>query len=238
MSDQLADRPIVSDAEWLDARRQLLDKEKEFTRLRDELSRQRRELPWRRVEADYVFEGERGPVALSELFGPHSQLMIYHFMFGPDWDAGCPSCSFWADNFNGIVQHLAHRDVAFAAVSRAPWPRLRDYRARMGWSFPWVSSAANDFNFDYHVSFRPEQEDGEIVYNYRAGPWRGDESPGLSVFHKNDAGQISHTYSCYARGLDMLNGAYHFLDLAPKGRDEAGLEWPQQWVRRRDEYGD
>ena len=234
----MTDHPVVSDAEWLEARRALLDKEKEFTRLRDELSSRRRDLPWRRVETDYVFDGGDGPVSLSELFGPHSQLMIYHFMFGPDWDAGCPSCSFWADNFDGIVQHLAHRDVAFAAVSRAPLARLREYRERMGWRFRWVSSAANEFNFDYQVSFRPEQQDAEVVYNYRRGPWRGDESPGLSVFHKDDSGAIFHTYSTYARGLDMINGAYHFLDLAPKGRDEAGLEWPQQWVRRHDEYDD
>lgn len=232
----MTDHPVVSDAEWLEARGALLDKEKEFTRLRDELSSQRRQLPWRRVETDYVFDGVDGPVSLAELFGAHSQLMIYHFMFGPDWDAGCPSCSFWADNFDGIVQHLAHRDVAFAAVSRAPLARLREYRERMGWHFRWVSSAANEFNFDYQVSFRPEQQDGEVVYNYRSGPWRGDESPGLSVFHKDDSGAIFHTYSTYARGLDMINGAYHFLDLAPKGRDEAGLEWPQQWVRRHDEY--
>ena len=234
----MTDHPVVSDAEWLEARRALLDKEKEFTRLRDELSGQRRRLPWRRVETDYVFDGGDGPVSLAELFGPHSQLMIYHFMFGPDWDAGCPSCSFWADNFDGIVQHLAHRDVAFAAVSRAPLARLREYRERMGWRFRWVSSAANEFNFDYQVSFRAEQQDAEVVYNYRSGPWRGDESPGLSVFHKDDSGAIFHTYSTYARGLDMINGAYHFLDLAPKGRDEAGLEWPQQWVRRHDEYDD
>ena len=234
----MTDHPVVSDAEWLEARRALLDKEKEFTRLRDELSSRRRDLPWRRVETDYVFNGGDGPVSLSELFGPHSQLMIYHFMFGPDWDAGCPSCSFWADNFDGIVQHLAHRDVAFAAVSRAPLARLREYRERMGWRFRWVSSAANEFNFDYQVSFRPEQQDAEVVYNYCSGPWRGDESPGLSVFHKGDSGAIFHTYSTYARGLDMINGAYHLLDLAPKGRDEAGLEWPQQWVRRHDEYDD
>ena len=234
----MTDHPVVSDAEWLEARRALLAKEKEFTRLRDELSSQRRDLPWRRVETDYVFNGGDGPVSLAELFGPHSQLMIYHFMFGPDWDAGCPSCSFWADNFDGIVQHLAHRDVAFAAVSRAPLARLREYRERMGWRFRWVSSAANEFNFDYQVSFRPEQQDAEVVYNYRSGPWRGDESPGLSVFHKDDSGAIFHTYSTYARGLDMINGAYHFLDLAPKGRDEANLEWPQQWVRRHDEYDD
>ena len=234
----MTDHPVVSDAEWLEARRELLAKEKEFTRLRDELSSRRRDLPWRRVETDYVFDGGDGPVSLAELFGAHSQLMIYHFMFGPDWDAGCPSCSFWADNFDGIVQHLAHRDVAFAAVSRAPLARLREYRERMGWRFRWVSSAANEFNFDYQVSFRPEQQDAEVVYNYRRGPWRGDESPGLSVFHKDDAGAIFHTYSTYARGLDMINGAYHLLDLAPKGRDEAGLEWPQQWVRRHDEYDD
>ena len=234
----MTDHPVVSDAEWLEARRALLAKEKEFTRLRDELSSQRRELPWRRVETDYVFDGGDGPVSLAELFGAHSQLMIYHFMFGPDWDAGCPSCSFWADNFDGIVQHLAHRNVAFAAVSRAPLARLREYRERMGWRFRWVSSAANEFNFDYQVSFRPEQQDAEVVYNYRSGPWRGGESPGLSVFHKDDSGAIFHTYSTYARGLDMINGAYHILDLAPKGRDEANLEWPQQWVRRHDEYDD
>lgn len=216
----MTERRIGTRAEWEAAREALLAKEKEATRLRDELARERRALPWVPVEEDYAFEGEQGGQRLSELFGPHSQLIIYHFMFGPDWDAGCPSCSFWADNFDGIDVHLAQRDAAFACVSRADYGTLREYRERMGWNFRWLSSAGSRFNFDYAVS------SGE-----------SDESPGLSVFAKDEDGNIFHTYSTYRRGLDAFNGAYQILDLIPKGRDEERLEWPQQWVRRHDEYG-
>ncbi len=205
--------------------------------MRDQLSQQRRDLPWERVDREYVFDGPSGKETLSGLFAGRSQLIVYHFMFGPDWEAGCPSCSFWADNFNGIVIHLNERDVTFLAVSRAPFSKLDAYRKRMGWSFKWVSSSANDFNWDYHVSFTPEAvAKGEIDYNYTTQR-AGTEMPGASVFYKDPSGKIFHTYSTYGRGLDMVNVAYHYLDLVPKGRDEAGQRpHPQAWVRRHDEY--
>jgi predicted dithiol-disulfide oxidoreductase (DUF899 family) len=229
---------VVPHGEWIEARQQFLAKEKEFTRLRDQLSQQRRDLPWERVDREYVFDGPSGKETLSDLFAGRSQLIVYHFMFGPDWEAGCPSCSFWADNFNGIVAHLNQRDVTFLAVSRAPFSKLDAYRKRMGWSFKWVSSSANDFNWDYHVSFTPEEvTKGEIDYNYTMQRPNSAEMPGASVFHKNPSGKVFHTYSTYGRGLDMVNVAYHYLDLVPKGRDEAGQKpHPQAWVRRHDEY--
>jgi predicted dithiol-disulfide oxidoreductase (DUF899 family) len=229
---------VVSNEEWLTARRELLAKEKEFTRIRDELSRARRALPWRRVDKPYVFAGPDGSIALGELFGGRSQLVVYHFMFDPDWEAGCKSCSFWADNFNGVCVHLNQRDVTLAAVSRAPWPQIARFKQRMGWSFPWVSSAGSDFNFDYGVSFSLEQlASGEVVYNYAPRRTQMTELPGISVFAKDADGTVFHTYSCYARGLDMLNAAYHYLDLVPNGRDEADLPYPQAWVRHHDSYG-
>lgn len=229
--------PIVSAEQWLIARQALLLKEKEFTHLRDELTRQRQQLPWTRVDKPYEFEGPQGKQTLAQLFGKHSQLVVYHFMFGPDWDAGCPSCSFWADNFNGIPPHLAHRDVAFTAISRAPWAKIDAYRARMGWGFDWVSSLDSDFNFDYGVSFTPQtRASGKAFYNFSERPNSMDELPGISVFAKDEHGNIFRTYSCYARGLDMMNACYQYLDLAPKGRDEAQLSNPQSWVRRHDEY--
>ena len=228
---------VISREEWLDARRGLLAKEKEFTRLRDQLSQARRELPWVKIEKDYLFDGPNGKETRSELFEGRSQLIIYHFMYGPDWEEGCPSCSFWADNFNGIGIHLNHRDITLIAVSRAPLDQLEAYKARMGWSFKWVSSLGNDFNFDYQVSFTPDQlEKGEMIYNYRPGGFSGEEAPGISVFYKNEQGEVFHTYSCYSRGLDMLNGAYHYMDLAPKGRDEDDLPWSMAWLRRHDQY--
>lgn len=226
--------PVVSHESWLAASRELLAKEKEFTRLRDELSRQRRALPWEKVEKDYAFDAPEGRVALADLFGDRGQLLVYHLMFGPDWSEACKSCSFWADNFNGIDVHLAHRDTALVAVSRAPLAKLDAYRRRMGWSFRWVSSGESDFNFDYRVSSRPG-EDG-MDYNFgtmKVGP---GEMPGFSAFRRDDDGSIYHTYSTYARGVDMLNGAYHLLDLTSKGRDEAGLPFTMDWVRRRDQY--
>lgn len=230
---------VVSREEWLEARRQHLKKEKELTRLRDELSRERRELPWVRVDKEYLFEGPNGKETLADLFEGRSQLIVYHFMYGPDWDEGCPSCSFWADNFNGIVIHLNHRDINLVAVSRAPLDQLEAYRKRMGWRFNWVSSYGNDFNWDYHVSFTPEEmEKGEVFYNFGRTSFPSDEAPGISVFYKNENGDIFHTYSCYMRGLDMLNGAYHFMDLAPKGRDEDDLPYTMAWLRRHDQYGD
>jgi predicted dithiol-disulfide oxidoreductase (DUF899 family) len=226
---------IVSSEEWLAARKGFLAKEKEFTRLRDELGRQRRELPWVKVEKGYVFDGPSGKESLSDLFAGRGQLIVYHFMYGPDWSEGCPSCSFWADNYNGIVVHLAHRDVSLVAMSRAPLAKLEAYRTRMGWSFKWVSSLNNDFNGDHHVSFTPEEQK-TAVYNYKPEGFGSSEAPGISVFAKGEDGQIYHTYSCYARGLDAFNGAYQLLDIVPKGRDEQGLPYPMAWVRRHDKY--
>lgn len=230
---------VVSRDEWLEARKQFLVKEKEFTRLRDQLSKARRELPWERVDKTYVFDGPGGKETLAELFQGRSQLIVYHFMFDPSWEAGCQHCSFWADNFNGIPVHLNHRDVTMVAISRAPLAKLEAYRKRMGWSFKWLSSFGSDFNYDYYVSFTPEEMAKEqALYNYARRKPQASESVGISVFHKDADGNVFHTYSCYARGVDMLNGAYHYLDLVPKGRDEAGQSNPQFWVRRHDEYKD
>jgi len=216
----------------------LLKKEKDFTLLRDQLSQQQRDLPWVAINKEYVFEGPNGKESLSELFDGKSQLIVYHFMFDPSWDAGCPSCSFWADNFNGIIAHLNQRDVTMIAVSRAPYNELAAYEKRMGWGFKWVSSYDTDFNFDYNVSFTPEEmSKKEGMYNFTRQDPHSPEREGVSVFYKDSAGHVFHTYSAYARGIDMLNVAYHYLDLVPKGRDEAGHEFPQFWVRRHDEYG-
>ncbi len=229
---------IVSRDEWLAARKQHLLEEKEFTRRRDALSHRRRQLPWVKVEQEYVFDGPNGKETLSELFQGRSQLIVYHFMFGPGWEEGCPSCSFWADNFNGIIVHLNQRDVTMIAVSRAPFERIEAFRKRMGWRFKWVSSHGNDFNRDYHVSFTPEElEKGAMYYNYGLTGFPSEEAPGISVFYKDEKGAIFHTYSCYARGLDMLNTAYHYLDLAPMGRAEEDLPYTQAWVRHHDRYG-
>ena len=223
---------VVGHDEWLEARKQLLAKEKEFTRARDELTRQRQALPWEPVENDYVFDGPNGNEALADLFDGRSQLIVYHFMFAPEDDVGCKSCSFWADNFNPNVIHLNARDVSFAAVSRAPLDKLEAYRERMGWNFHWVSSGATDFNFDYGVSFKPEQQ-GDDVYNYGTLAPRIADREGLSIFARQD-GSIFHTYSAYARGIDLVNTAYNYLDLVPRGRDEG--DQGQAWVRRHDEY--
>ena len=223
---------VVGHDEWLEARKQLLAKEKEFTRARDELTRQRQALPWEPVENDYVFDGPNGNEALADLFDGRRQLIVYHFMFAPEDDVGCKSCSFWADNFNPNVIHLNARDVSFAAVSRAPLDKLEAYRERMGWNFHWVSSGATDFNFDYGVSFKPEQQ-GEDVYNYGTLAPRIADREGLSIFARED-GSIFHTYSAYARGIDLVNTAYNYLDLVPRGRDEG--DQVQAWVRRHDEY--
>lgn len=230
---------VVSREEWLIARKAHLAQEKEFTRLRDQLSRQRRELPWVKVEKTYVFDGPQGKETLSDLFEGRSQLLVYHFMFHPSWDVACKSCSFWADNYNGAVVHLNHRDVTLVAVAKATLEQINAFKKRMGWSFTWVSSFGNDFNRDYQVSFTPEEmAKGEVYYNYRMGKFGREEAPGISVFYKDRQGDVFHTYSCYSRGLDMVNGAYHLLDLAPKGRDEAGLSYPQEWVRHHDRYED
>lgn len=226
---------IVSKQEWIKARKSFLSKEKEFTRLRDQLSAERRALPWVKVENDYVFDGPEGKQNLSDLFNGKSQLIIYHFMLGPDWDEGCPSCSFWADNFNGIDIHLAHRDISFLCVSRADINKIEAYKKRMGWDFKWVSSLNNTFNYDYGVSFTPEEKEAnEITYNYLKQPYFIDELAGTSVFIKDDQADIYHTYSTYSRGLDILNGAYNYMDLTPKGRDEG--DGIMHWLRRHDQY--
>jgi predicted dithiol-disulfide oxidoreductase (DUF899 family) len=228
---------IVSRDEWLAVRKAHLAEEKAFTHARDALSRKRRELPWEKVEKSYVFDGPNGKETLADLFGGKSQLIIYHFMLGPDWEAGCPSCSLLADHFNGAVIHLAQRDVAFVVVSRAPLPQIEKFKRRMGWHFQWVSSFGCDFNYDYQVSATPQEKaTGKAFYNYETTEFPSDERPGTSVFYKNEAGDIFHTYSSYGRGLDILIGAYNFLDLAPKGRDEAGLAYGMAWVRHHDRY--
>ena len=228
---------IVSGDEWAEARKALLIKEKEFTHLREQLAQARRDLPWEAVTEDYVFEGPAGEVTLAGLFDGRSQLIVYHFMFDPGEDEGCPHCSFWADNFDGAPVHLAARDVAFTAVSRAPFAKIAAYKRRMGWTFPWVSSDRSSFNYDFGASFRPEALAAHTAeYNYGSTDPGLEDREGISVFVKNDNGEIFHTYSAYARGIDMVNGTYQFLDLVPKGRDEPAGD-TQFWVRRHDEYG-
>ena len=228
---------VVPQSEWLAARTALLKKEKEFTRLRDELSRQRRELPWERVTKKYVFDGPNGKETLADLLAGKSQLIVYHFMFGPGWEQGCQSCSLLSDHFDGSIPHLAARDVSFVVVSRAPLDQIEAFKKRMGWNFKWVSSFGSDFNYDYHVSFtKDEIAKGEMNYNYGAQKFPSEEGPGASVFYKDAAGDVFHTYSAYARGLDMMIGAYNWLDLAPKGRDEDGLAFTMAWVRHHDRY--
>jgi len=228
----------VSREEWLVARRALLAKEKELSRRRDELGQQRRALPSVRIEKTYAFTGPKGRETLPTLFAGRSQLVVYHFMFAPDWDVGCKSCSFWADHFDAMTAHLNARDVTFAVVSRAPLAKLAAFARRMGWKFTWLSSADSDFNFDFGVSFAPEAGNPpEPTYNYQPKTGPMAELPGLSVFLKDDTGAVFHTYSCFARGLDILNGTYNVLDLVPKGRDEAGLPFTMSWVRFHDEYG-
>jgi len=234
------DHPVVSREEWLSARTKLLAKEKEFTRLRDDLSRQRRELPWVKVDKPYVFEGPKGKETLADLFDKRSQLVVYHFMFAPEWSEGCPHCSFWADNFNEIGVHLNHRDVTFVAISRAPLTKIDAFKKRMAWKFKWLSSGKTDFNYDYSVSFTPEQlKKGPVLYNYaREELGETQDREGVSVFYKDDQGTIFHTYSAFARGIDLMNTAYNYLDLVPKGRDEDGLEFTQAWVRHHDRSED
>jgi predicted dithiol-disulfide oxidoreductase (DUF899 family) len=230
---------VVSHEAWIAARKEFLKKEKEFTRQRDELSRLRRELPWERVENRYEFEGPGGKAALADLFGNRSQLIVYHFMLGPGWKEGCPSCSYLADHFDGMTIHLAHRDVTFAAISRAPLAEIAIFKKRMGWKFNWYSSYGSDFNYDYQVSQSPaEAGQKQVYYNYEWMEFPPSERPGLSVFFKDASGRIYHTYSTYARGLDILVGTYNFLDVAPKGRDEEGLNFSMAWVRHHDKYDD
>ena len=228
---------IATRDEWLEARLALLDSEKALTRAREAVAEQRRSLPWVKVEEGYRFETERGIEGLAELFGSHSQLIVQHFMFAPEWTDGCKSCSFWSDNLQGALRHLAARDVTFVAVSQAPLATLLRFRERMGWRHDWVSSALCNFSNDYRVWYTPEQiAAGETAYNFQPGLHYGEHAPGFSVFARNAAGDVFHTYSCYARGLDPLNGTYQLLDLVPKGRDEDELSYPMDWVRLHDDY--
>jgi len=227
---------VVSESEWLVARKDLLTREKELTRLRDEVSRHRRELPWVKIEKEYVFDSPSGKETLADLFGRRSQLIVYHFMLGSGWKEGCKSCSYLADHFDGANWHLPHRDVTFVVISRAPLSEIQAYQKRMDWRFKWVSSHGSDFNFNYHVSAtQEEQARGKMYYNYETQDFMSDELPGLSVFYKDEDGDVFHTYSTYARGLDILVGAYNLLDLVPKGRDE-NLDSTMDWVQRHDEY--
>jgi len=227
---------VVSTDAWLKARMALLAEEKELTRRRDEVARLRRELPWERVDKDYVFNGPNGPETLASLFNGRSQLIVYHFMLGENWEEGCKSCSFLADHFDGAAIHLTHRDVSFAVVSQAPMPQIKAFQQRMGWGFHWVSASTNGFQRDYGVHFTQEELAGEVEYNYGKQRFGATEAPGVSVFYKNEQGEIFHSYSAYARGLDPLVGAYQFLDLVPKGRDEDGLAFSMSWVRHHDRY--
>ena len=228
---------IVSREEWIEARKAHLAREKEYTRARERLSEERRALPWVKLDKTYTFDGPNGNVTLADLFKGKSQLVVQHFMFAPDWNEGCKSCSFWADGFERMIPHLAARDTALVAISRAPLEKLEAFRNRMGWTFDWVSSASGDFNYDFAVSFTPEQrKSGAGVYNFATTPWGSEEAPGISVFYRDDAGDIFHTYSTFGRGLDMMNAAYHYLDLTPLGRHEDGLPYPMDWVRLRDQY--
>jgi predicted dithiol-disulfide oxidoreductase (DUF899 family) len=235
----MQEHKLVPPDEWLAARRELLAREKEFTRLRDQLSEQRRALPWERVRKQYMFDGPRGRQSLSQLFAGRSQLVVYHFMFHPSWTEGCRHCSFWADNFKGVIVHLQHRDVTLVAVSKARLEQIDAFKKRMGWDFTWMSSFGNDFNRDFHVSFTPEElQRKEMFHNYRRESFPREEAAGISVFYTDDGDNVFHTYSCYSRGLDMLNVGYHYLDLAPKGRDEDDLPFTQAWVRHHDKYDD
>jgi predicted dithiol-disulfide oxidoreductase (DUF899 family) len=236
---QLPNHEIVSRSEWLLARKRFLDDEKQLTRLRDELSEKRRALPWVKVETPYVFEGPKGKQPLSSLFAGRNQLVVYHFMFAPEWEAGCKHCSFWADNFNGVVPHLNQRDITFAAISRAPLAKLEAFKKRLGWTFEWFSSGDNGFNHDYAVSFSPDElAKGDALYNYGAMAPPQSDMPGISVFTKGVAGyaddDVFHTYSSFGRGIEVVNSAYQWIDLTPKGRDEG--QRPMAWVKLRDQY--
>jgi len=234
--DGVKEHKVVSQKEWLTARKRLLAKEKKFSRSRDQLNQQRRELPWVKIEKEYVFDGPDGKETLAELFRDKSQLIIYHFMFGPDWKEGCPHCSFWADHYDSVNLHLGQRDTELAVISRAPWQEIKPFKQRMGWRFKWLSSNQNDFNFDFHVSFTPEEiKSGKLYYNYSSISMKIDEREGVSAFYKDKKGDIYHTYSSYARGIDLLNTTYNFLDLTAKGRDEHP-DNSQDWVRYHDTY--
>jgi len=236
--DGMKEHKAVSQKEWLAARKSLLVKEKKFSRLRDQLNQQRRNLPWVKVEKEYVFNGPNGKETLAEQFGGKSQLIVYHFMFGPDWGEGCPHCSFWADHYDSVNLHLGQRDTALVVVSRAPWKEIEPFKKRMKWRFKWLSSSKTDFNFDFNVSFTPAQiKSGKAIYNYAKLGMDIDEREGVSAFYKDEHGDVYHTYSSYARGIDLLNTTYNFLDLTARGRDE-NPDRPQDWVRYHDQYKD
>ncbi len=228
---------IVSREQWIEARKAHMAHEKEYTKARDRLSEERRALPWVKVDEAYRFDGPSGKQTLSDLFKGRSQLVVQHFMFAPDWNEGCKSCSFWADGFELIIPHLVARDTTLVAISRAPLQKLDAFKARMGWTFDWFCSADGDFNYDYAVSFRSDElKSGAKIYNFGTSGFGVEEAPGISVFYRDEAGDIFHTYSCFARGLDMMNATYHYLDLTPLGRHEEGLPYPMDWLRARDQY--
>lgn len=228
---------VVSREQWLAARKELLEREKRLTRERDATAAARRKLPWVKVDKEYVFDTSRGKKTLAQLFEGRSQLVVYHFMMAPGWPAGCPGCSMIADHLNGSVQHLANRDVTLIAVSRAPLPEIEAFKKRMGWTFKWASSYGSDFNYDYHVSCtKDELDQGEVYYNYRIQKPMSEERPGISVFYKDEDGDVFHTYSAYARQLEPLMGVYSYLDMVPKGRNEEGLRPPSAWLRHHDRY--
>ncbi|MDQ6597699.1 DUF899 domain-containing protein [Bacillus salipaludis] len=228
------DHKVLPRNEWIEARKELLQKEKEFTKLRDELTQQRRNLPWEAVSKSYTFEGPNGNYSLADLFDGKSQLIVYHFMFNPSWDQGCKHCSFWSDHYSGMIPHLNHRDVSFVCLSRAPLEKLEAFKKRMGWTFPWYSSGNTDFNYDFQASFTEQEvEDKRAFYNYTLQNPMSSDREGVSVFYKDEDGDIFHTYSTYARGIDMMNITYQFLDLVPKGRqDDRGLRHRDQYVAK------
>ena len=232
-----ANHPVVSMDRWVSERKALLAHEKELTHLRDQIARERRALPWVRIDKSYGFDAPEGQRTLGELFEGRRQLIVQHFMFGPGWEQGCPSCSYMADHSDGMNVHLAHRDVTLVAISRAPLAEIERFRRRMGWQFRWVSSFGSDFNHDFHVSFTAqERAKGKVYYNYGMVDFPAEEAPGLSVFIKDDAGTIFHTYSTYGRGVEVMMGTYNLLDLTPKGRDEDNLSHTMEWVRHHDRY--
>jgi predicted dithiol-disulfide oxidoreductase (DUF899 family) len=232
-----ANHPIVSRDRWIAERKALLAHEKELTHLRDQIARERRALPWVRIDKNYGFEAPEGRRTLAELFEGRRQLIVQHFMLGPGWEQGCPSCSFMADHSDAMNVHLAHRDVTLIAVSRAPLAEIERFRRRMGWQFNWVSSFGSDFNHDFCVSFTPQaRAEGAVYYNYGMVEFASEEAPGVSVFVNNDAGDVFHTYSTYGRGVEVMMGTYNLLDLTPKGRDERDVDYKMEWVRHHDRY--
>jgi predicted dithiol-disulfide oxidoreductase (DUF899 family) len=232
-----ANHPVVAGEAWLAQRKALLAREKELTHLRDQIAAERRALPWLRIEKNYVFDTPDGPRALADLFQGRRQLMVQHFMLGPGWEQGCPSCSYMADHTDGMNVHLAQRDVTFLAISRAPLAEIQRFQHRMGWQFPWVSSFASEFNFDFGVSFTAEEvASGELNYNYGKSRNRSEELPGISVFYRDDAGDVFLTYSTYGRGVEVMMGTYNMLDLTPKGRDEREVDYKMEWLRHHDRY--